>query len=53
MVNRPFPCSHWRRAKFLSRFRLFFRYNSKAKVIIYAWVNEENTLRKAGSSAAG
>jgi toxin YhaV len=40
---------HWRRAKFLSRFRLFFRYNSKAAVIIYAWVNDENTLRKAGS----
>jgi toxin YhaV len=32
---------HWRRAKFLSRFRLFFRYNSKAAVIIYAWVNDD------------
>ena len=41
---------HWRRAKFLSRFRLFFRYNSTAEVIIYAWVNDEDTLRKAGSS---
>jgi toxin YhaV len=40
---------HWRRAKFLSRFRLFFRYDSKAAVIIYAWVNDQNTLRKAGS----
>ena len=39
---------HWRRAKCLSRFRLFFRYSSKAGVIIYAWVNDENTLRKAG-----
>jgi toxin YhaV len=39
---------HWRRAKFLQRFRLFFRYHSKAGVIIYAWVNDENTLRKAG-----
>jgi len=39
---------HWRRAKFLGRFRLFFRYSSKARVIIYAWVNDENTLRKAG-----
>ena len=39
---------HWRRAKFLGRFRLFFRYNSKANVIIYAWVNDENTLRQAG-----
>lgn len=42
---------HWRRAKFLGRFRLFFRYNAKAAVIIYAWVNDENTLRKAGSGS--
>jgi len=40
---------HWRRAKFLGRFRLFFRYSSKDRVIIYAWVNDENTLRKAGA----
>ena len=39
---------HWRRAKFLGRFRLFFRYSSKDRVIIYAWVNDANTLRKAG-----
>jgi toxin YhaV len=39
---------HWRRAKFLGRFRLFFRYGSKARVIIYAWVNDEGTLRQAG-----
>jgi toxin YhaV len=40
---------HWRRAKFLRRFRLFFRFSSKYKLIIYAWANDENTLRKAGS----
>lgn len=40
---------HWRRAKFLGRFRLFFRFDSKTKIIIYVWVNDENTLRKAGS----
>ena len=39
---------HWRRAKFLGLFRLFFRYSSQARVIIYAWVNDENTLRTAG-----
>jgi len=39
---------HWRRAKFLGRFRLFFRYSSKANVTIYAWVNDENTLRQTG-----
>jgi toxin YhaV len=39
---------HWRRAKFLGRFRLFFRYSSNDRVIIYAWMNDQNTLRKAG-----
>ena len=39
---------HWFRAKFFSRFRLFFRYDSKSKTIVYAWVNDESTLRKAG-----
>jgi toxin YhaV len=37
---------HWLRAKFAAgRFRLFFRYSSKAKAIIYAWVNDRETLR--------
>jgi toxin YhaV len=40
---------HWRRAKFLGRFRLFFRYSSAQKTIIYAWVNDDTTLRKAGA----
>jgi toxin YhaV len=40
---------HWRRAKFLGRFRLFFRYSSDEKIIIYTWVSDRNTLRKAGS----
>src|SRR5690242_1856510 len=31
----------WRRAKFLGRFRLFFRFDSRSKVIVYAWVNDE------------
>jgi toxin YhaV len=39
----------WRRAKFLQRFRLFFRFSSSAKIIIYAWVNDEKTLRQAGA----
>ena len=39
---------HWRRAKFYWRFRLFFRYSSKDRVIIYVCVNDENTLRQAG-----
>ena len=40
---------HWRRAKIGRRFRLFFRYDSNAKVIVFAWVNDEQTLRSAGS----
>jgi toxin YhaV len=40
---------HWRRAKFLGRFRLFYRFSTAHKAIVYAWVNDETTLRKAGS----
>jgi toxin YhaV len=40
---------HWRRAKFLGRFRLFFRFDGASRIIVYAWVNDENTLRKAGA----
>lgn len=42
---------HWRRAKIGRRFRLFFRYDSKARVIVFAWVNDEQTLRSAGSKS--
>jgi len=42
---------HWRRAKIGRRFRLFFRYDSKAKIIIYAWVNDTQTLRSSGSQS--
>ena len=38
------------RAKFGGqRFRLFFRYDSKAKVIVYAWVNDDDSKRTYGS----
>jgi toxin YhaV len=40
---------HWRHAKFLGRFRLFFRFSSEHRAILYAGVNDETTLRKAGS----
>lgn len=40
---------HWFRAKFHERYRLFYRFSSKEKVIVYAWVNDERTLRKSGS----
>lgn len=41
---------HWRRAKFMGRFRIFFRYHSEQRIIVYAWLNDEHTLRKAGAS---
>jgi toxin YhaV len=40
---------HWFRAKFHQRYRLFFRFSSKDKVIVYVWVNDESRLRKAGA----
>lgn len=41
---------HWFRAKCGGgRFRLFFRYRQDAMVIVYAWVNDENTKRTYGS----
>ncbi len=42
---------HWRRAKIGRRFRLFFRFDSKTRIIIFAWVNDENTLRESGSKS--
>jgi toxin YhaV len=42
---------HWRRAKVGRRFRLFFRYDSRAKTIVFAWVNDEQTPRAAGSKS--
>lgn len=42
---------HWFQAKFGNgRFRLFFRFHSPSKTIIYAWVNDEETKRTYGSS---
>jgi len=40
---------HWFRAKFHQRYRLFFRFSIKDRVIVYVWVNDEFILRKAGS----
>lgn len=37
--------THWYRAKFFQQYRLFFRYHHESKVIIYAWVNDEDTKR--------
>jgi toxin YhaV len=40
---------HWRRAKFNGRFQLFFRFHSGTRTIVYAWMNDENSLRKSGA----
>lgn len=40
----------WFRAKFgAGRFRLFFRCSEKHRTIVYAWVNDHETLRTYGS----
>jgi toxin YhaV len=39
----------WHRAKFNERFRLFFRFSSRDKIIVYGWLNDEATLRKEGA----
>jgi toxin YhaV len=36
---------HWFRAKFFQQYRLFFRFHAQAKVIVFAWVNDEATKR--------
>ncbi|HRD98786.1 MAG TPA: type II toxin-antitoxin system YhaV family toxin [Rubrivivax sp.] len=36
---------HWFRAKFFQQYRLFFRFHVQAKVIVFAWVNDEDTKR--------
>ena len=41
--------THWQRAKFYQQYRLFFRYDAASKIIIYAWVNDENNKRAYGS----
>jgi toxin YhaV len=36
---------HWFRAKFFQQYRLFFRYHAPSKVIVLAWINDEDTKR--------
>ena len=40
---------HWFRAKFHGRYRLFYRFSTELKIIVYAWVNDEGSLRKSGT----
>ncbi len=36
---------HWFRAKFFQQYRLFFRYHQENKIIVFVWVNDENSKR--------
>ena len=40
---------HWFRAKYFQQYRLFYRFNSDAKVVLVAWMNDDKTLRAYGS----
>lgn len=41
---------HWFRAKFFQQYRLFFRFHAPSKMIVLAWVNDEETKRAYESS---
>jgi toxin YhaV len=41
---------HWFRANFFQQYRLFFRYHAPSKVIVFAWVNDEDTKRACEGS---
>ena len=43
--------THWFRAKFFQQYRLFFRYDARSRVIVYAWVNDEHSKRAYGSKS--
>jgi toxin YhaV len=40
---------HWFRAKFFQQYRLFFRYHQESKIIVFVWVNDEDSKRAYGS----
>lgn len=41
---------HWFRAKFFQQYRLFFRYHAQTRIIVFAWLNDEDTKRAYESS---
>ena len=40
---------NWFRAKFFQQYRLFYRFHSKAGIIVYVWVTGEENKRAYGS----
>lgn len=41
---------HWFRAKFFQQYRLFFRYHASSKIIVIAWVSDDDCKRAYESS---
>jgi toxin YhaV len=41
---------HWFLAQFFQQYRLFFRFHQGSKIIVYAWVNDEDTKRAYDSN---
>ena len=41
--------AHWRQARFFQQYRLCFRYHSASQTIVYAWVNDDTSLRAVES----
>lgn len=41
--------NHWFRAKFFQQYRIFFRYSSLSRVIVFGWMNDDESLRAYGS----
>ena len=42
---------HWFRAKFFQQYRLFFRFHVASRIIVFAWVNDDDTKRAYESAA--
>jgi toxin YhaV len=42
---------HWFRAKFYQQYRLFYRFDSSARIIVFAWVNDVSTKRAYDSQS--
>lgn len=41
---------HWFRAKFFQQYRLFFRFHTGARLIVFGWVNDEDSKRAYDSA---
>ena len=42
---------HWFRAKFFQQYRLFFRYHTPSRIIVFGWVNDDTTKRAYGCAS--